>query len=138
MEGLAAELKVREPRETVDSALVKALEMASHSNTAKRTLTLLTAYLQRAASLNQKEVVGLCRFFLQRKVGVNTKMRDALFAFCQAIARLGVKDAFCDELDLLSDSVIMVKIGCWRGRGSGEEIPGDVYCAGYNWGWHNL
>lgn len=104
--SVIAELKVENPKSTIAPELLKALYSATDKNPAKRTLQPLIQTVQIMKDFNQKERVGLVRFFLEKMCASNKKTRDLLVAFAEAMTRC--KHHTCVEVGFVKAPLCIV------------------------------
>lgn len=109
---VVAELKVDNPKHSVNSELVRALGSATCANPAKRNLQALSQFLQTVESLNQKELVGITRFCLERRITANKRGRDLFVTFAKAMFRC---DQHCSaEVSFVKDATLAPHpCACW-------------------------
>jgi len=90
-------LKVLNPDEKVQPALCLALSKAKHNNAAMRTKKDLIAFFATVGSLNQKEVVGLCKYLAELKIAGNEASSMCMSSAMKAFIRLKITEKYPEE-----------------------------------------
>ena len=97
----ASSLVVNDPNEEVQPELKRALAAASTGNPSKRSSALLEGFFASGRRMNQKELVGVARWMIDKRVGTNKKARNLFVAFADSIGKQNMHDAA--EVEFLKD-----------------------------------
>ena len=90
-------LKVINPNQPVSPALCNALAVAKHNNAALRSKRELSAFFGTCTSLNQKEMVGIVKFFSELKVAGNESSAMALSAAMKTFVKINAQETYPEE-----------------------------------------
>eukprot|EP00971_Amphidinium_carterae_P103122 2041225-Amphidinium_carterae.1 len=98
-------VEVQDKSLPVDADLKDACEIAAHKVIMKRSRVKLISVLASMASVNQRELVGVCRCVSDLNVLANRKIRGEVMQVVQQLCRMGCAELYPQELGALSTMV---------------------------------
>jgi hypothetical protein len=96
-----SELKVKNPDQSVSDPLVQALEVATRTNPATRTIEPLMVMLQHCSPFNQKEIVGLFKTVSASQSIGRANLDIVLVEIMKYIVRAKQQDEFAEEIRVM-------------------------------------
>lgn len=100
----AAKLKATDPREALDDQLPKA--MMHYKSSASR--AKMDSFIVHAASLNQRETIGIYTYFLELKPSTSSDQLKCALNVIRMVARLNLQELFKEETGLIKQHMDIV------------------------------